>query len=185
MVELPSLFLIGPMGVGKTTIGKQLANTLHRVFIDSDKEIEKRTGAVIPLIFELEGEAGFRKREREALAELTQQSGIVLATGGGAVLHADNRAHLRERGRVIYLTAPLQQLLRRTARNSNRPLLKTENPEERMRLILEERRPLYEATAEITVDTGTRSVHAVVQEILHCLGYPAPSEPIIQPSDEF
>lgn len=162
-------FLVGPMGVGKTTIGKHLAQELEMPFVDSDKEIERRTGATIPLIFELEGEAGFRKREREILDELTQQQGIILATGGGVVLGEDNRANLRRRGQVIYLRAPLQQLLKRTARNRNRPLLQTANPAERMQQILEQRGPLYESIADITVETGGRGVKTVVKEILQRL----------------
>jgi len=164
-----SIFLVGPMGVGKTTIGKCLAQCLAMPFVDSDKEIEHRTGASIPLIFELEGESGFRKRECEIIDELTQRQGIILATGGGVVLHEENRTHLRRRGQVIYLRAPLRQLLKRTANNRNRPLLQTTNPAERLRQILEERDPLYNSIADVIVETGSRSVKTVINKILQQL----------------
>ncbi len=147
------IFLIGPMGAGKTTLGQQLARALKLRFLDSDRVIEERTGADIPLIFELEGEEGFRRREAKIIDELTQQDGLVLATGGGAVLREENRRHLRQRGLVIYLHAPLAQLLERTRRDRNRPLLQTENPEARLRQLLEERTPLYRDTAHLTIET--------------------------------
>ncbi len=162
-----NIFLIGPMGVGKTTIGRQLAVTLEREFKDSDREIEERTGAGIPLIFELEGEAGFRRREQEMLDELTQMRDIVLATGGGVVLDPTNRARLRQRGQVIYLHAPIEQLLRRTSHSRNRPLLQTENPRQRLEEILVQRDPLYKNVADCVVDTGKRTVRQVIREILN------------------
>jgi len=164
-----NLFLVGPMGVGKTTIGRQLATHLKRTFKDSDREIEERTGASIPLIFELEGEAGFRRREREVIEALTAADNIILATGGGVVLNADNRRDLRERGRVIYLHASVDQLLKRTSGNRNRPLLQTDDPRTRIEQILAERRPLYESIASLSIETGHRTVRSVVKEILQLL----------------
>jgi shikimate kinase len=161
-----NIFLIGPMGVGKTTIGRQLAATLKREFKDSDREIEERTGASIPLIFELEGEAGFRKREREIIDELTRLPAIVLATGGGVVLDPDNRDCLRRRGHVVYLHAPIDELLRRTSQNRNRPLLQTADPRKRLEDILEQRNPLYRGMADCVVETGRASIRQVVKEIL-------------------
>ncbi|HLP41844.1 MAG TPA: shikimate kinase, partial [Fibrobacteria bacterium] len=120
------------MGSGKTTIGRQLAMALHREFRDSDHEIVGRTGASIPLIFEIEGEAGFRKREREVIGDITSEPGLVLATGGGAILAEENRRVLRERGTVVYLYATIEQLLRRTAKDRNRPLLQTADPKAKL-----------------------------------------------------
>jgi len=165
-ISARNLFLVGPMGVGKTTIGRQLANALMREFKDSDREIEERTGAAVPLIFELEGEAGFRKREAEIINELTNLQQIVLATGGGVVLNVDNRRLLRERGTVIYLQASADQLVKRTSRSKNRPLLQTENPRAKIEQLLSERSPLYESVADLTVETGRRSVKSVLKEIL-------------------
>jgi len=165
-----SIFLVGPMGVGKTTIGRQLALTLKREFRDSDREIEERTGASIPLIFELEGEAGFRKREREILDELTHLPEIVLATGGGVVLDSDNRLWMRSRGYVVYLHAPIEELLRRTSQNRNRPLLQTADPRKRLAEILEQRNPLYRSVADCIVETGRANVRQVIKEILSHFG---------------
>ncbi len=162
-----SFFLVGPMGAGKSTIGRQLARTLGMEFIDSDREIEARTGVDIPLIFELEGESGFRKREREVIDALTAQPGIVLATGGGAVLDPDNRRHLAARGNVIYLKTSVEQQLRRTAHDRNRPLLQTENPRQRLEELLAERDPLYREIADIVIDTDGCRVRDVVQKITH------------------
>ena len=133
---------------------------------DSDKEIEARTGADIPLIFELEGEAGFRIREHAVIDELTQLSGIVLATGGGAVLDAENRANLAARGRVVYLHTTVDQQLRRTSRDRHRPLLHTADPRARLTELLEQREPLYREIADLVIKTDGRSVAAVVKEII-------------------
>ncbi len=164
-----NIFLIGPMGVGKTTIGKQLSLCLSHSFKDSDKEIEDLTGVSIPLIFELEGEAGFRRREREMLDQLTQLDHLILATGGGVVLDPDNRAYLSQRGIVIYLYAAATHLLKRTSRTKNRPLLQIDNPQEKIKQLLRERVPLYESIADVKVETGRRTVKAVVKEILRYL----------------
>lgn len=157
------------MGSGKTTIGRQLAKQLHRDFFDSDHEIENKTGANIPLIFELEGEEGFRKRETAMLDFLTLKNGIVLATGGGAVLSAKNREMLHERGRVIYLSATLEQLWERTRLDKNRPLLQTENPQDKIASLLEQRDPLYRELADIIIDTGTGNVKATIKQIITML----------------
>jgi len=173
-MPMPSnIFLIGPMGVGKTTIGRQLAAKLELCFLDSDQEIEQRTGADIPWIFDVEGEAGFRRREQEVIDELTLRSGIVLATGGGAVLDPQNRAWLRERGTVVYLQAPLDSLLERTARDRKRPLLRTDDPRARLARIMAEREPLYREAADFIVSTDHRPVRRVVREIVDQLDRPA------------
>ena len=160
-----SLFLTGPMGAGKSTIGCQLSKQLKRPFHDSDHEIEKRTGVDIPLIFELEGEAGFRKREAAVIDELTQLPGIILATGGGAILDPVNRQHLHERGTVIYLHTSVDQQLSRTARDRNRPLLQTENPRARLEALMRVREPLYREIADLVIDTDNKRVQDVVRQI--------------------
>ena len=154
------------MGAGKTTIGRQLAKTLNKQFVDSDREIENHTGATIPLIFELEGEEGFRRRESEMIDQLTQQHDTVLATGGGAVLNPDNRRWLAERGVVIYLHATVEQLLERTRMDRNRPLLQTEDPAAKLRELMAMRDPLYREVADIVIDTGEASVRQVVQDLV-------------------
>lgn len=165
-MEIPSnIFLVGLMGAGKTTIGRHLAKALDKQFEDSDRVIEARTGADIPLIFELEGEAGFRRRERTVIAELTEREDLVLATGGGVVLDRDNRSHLVSRGLVIYLQAPLEQLVERTSSDRNRPLLQTEDPRARLTTLLAERDPLYRQVADLIVKTDHRTVRSVVKEI--------------------
>lgn len=161
-----NIFFVGPMGAGKTTIGRQLAKQLKREFFDSDREIEKRTGASIPLIFELEQEEGFRKREQAMIDELTQLDSIILATGGGAVLAPENREHLRSRGFVIYLYAPTGQLLRRTSHDKNRPLLQTENPRQKLEQLMAVRDPLYREVAETVIKTDNLPVKQVVKQII-------------------
>jgi shikimate kinase len=163
------IFLVGPMGAGKTSIGKRLARALRLRFVDCDHEIEQRTGATIPLIFEIEGEAGFRSREKRVVEEVTREDGVVVATGGGAVLDPENRAWLRERGFVVYLHAPLEHLLARTRGDSNRPLLQTGDRVKRMQEILQQREPLYREVADLIVDTGTLTLSAVVQNIRSAL----------------
>jgi len=161
-----NFFLVGLMGAGKTTIGRQLAKSLKLSFVDSDHEIESRTGANIPWIFDIEGEKGFRKRERDVIDELTRQQGIVLATGGGAVLDKRNRACLSERGVVVYLHTSIDKLLKRTAKDRNRPLLQTEDPHARLEALLAERDPLYREIADLVVETDNRNIQATVRAII-------------------
>lgn len=165
MSEYRNVYLIGPMGSGKTAVGRQLAKLLRLTFHDSDAEVERRTGVDIPYIFEREGEAGFREREREVIDALTQLDGVVVATGGGAILHPDNRAHLASRGHVVYLKTSVEQQLERTKHGRQRPLLYTEDPARRLRELMEQRAPLYESIAVITVETDGRHVRAVAEEI--------------------
>jgi shikimate kinase len=153
------------MGAGKTTIGRQVAKSLGRKFFDSDKEIEKRTGATIPLIFELEQEDGFRKRESAMIKELSSKQDIVLATGGGAVLKKQNRDIMNKQGYVIYLCAPVEQLMRRTARDKNRPLLQTDNPKQTIKDLLKIRDPLYREVADLIMETNGLSVTQVVTKL--------------------
>lgn len=166
MQDMPNLFLIGPMGAGKSTIGRLLANTLSRPFFDSDHAIQARCGADIPWIFDVEGEAGFRQREVQMIDELTQRQQVVVATGGGAVLREENRRVLRERGTVIYLMTTVEQQLRRTAKDRNRPLLQCADREQVLYDMFAQRDPLYRATADISVRTDRRSPRAVINEIL-------------------
>ncbi len=168
-----SLFLIGPMGTGKTTIGRQLARRLEMDFYDSDRVIEERTGVDIPLIFEKEGEAGFRQREQAVIDELTQKQKIILATGGGAVLAEINRPHLKNRGTVIYLKSTLNTLIKRTRKDKNRPLLHAGEPAEViLRRLLEQRDPLYQQTADIVIKTVNNSIHNVIHAIISHLDNP-------------
>lgn len=161
-----NVFLIGPMGSGKTAVGRQLARLLDLQFYDSDAEIERITGVDIPYIFEKEGETGFRQREREVIDSLTQLCGVVLATGGGAVLLPENREHLSARGAVVYLQTSIEQQLERTAQSRQRPLLRTADPEARLRELYGVRAPLYESIAAIIVDTDHRRVPSVAAEIV-------------------
>jgi len=169
MTENRNVYLIGPMGSGKTAVGRQLAKLLHLEFHDSDVEVERRTGVDIPYIFEREGEAGFREREREVIDALTQLPNVVVATGGGAVLLEANREHLSSRGHVVYLKASIQQQLERTRHGRQRPLLFTDDPEQRLRELMAHRAPLYESIAAITVATDGRHVRAVADEIIERL----------------
>ncbi len=169
-----NLFFIGFMGAGKTTIGRTVARLLGRPFFDTDHEIEARCGVRITTIFELEGEDGFRRRETRMLDELTRHSGIVLATGGGAVLRPENRAILRTRGQVIYLDATLPELWRRTRRNRNRPLLQAENPRARLEALFCERDPLYREIAHVIVPAHGGSVAQAAASVLTQLGLAAP-----------
>ncbi|MEN8760995.1 MAG: shikimate kinase AroK [Thiogranum sp.] len=161
-----SFFLVGPMGAGKSTIGRQLARCLKLKFVDSDRTIEIRTGVDIPLIFELEGEPGFRKRERKVIDELTTEPGIVLATGGGAVMDRLNRQHMASRGCVIYLHTSVEQQLQRTAHDRNRPLLQTANPKQKLQELTEVRDPLYREIADWIIETDGCRVRDVVQQIV-------------------
>lgn len=160
-----NLYLVGMMGAGKTSIGRQLAKRLQRRFVDVDHEIEAMTGVRIPTIFEIEGEAGFRDREAQAVAALTAQDGLVLATGGGAVLREENRKALRDTGVVVYLCAPPQTLYERTRHDRNRPLLQVENPMKRIEELYMQRDPLYREVADIVMESGTCSVAALARRI--------------------
>jgi len=165
MMRFKNIFLVGPMGAGKSTVGRHLAEALSFEFKDSDQEIQRRTGVDIPTIFEYEGEEGFRRRERRVIDELSEQTGIVMATGGGAVLRPDNRRDLTSRGVVIYLHCSPEQQHARTCHDRNRPLLDTEDPLLRMRQLIEERDPLYRQVADMVVSTEHRSISSVVKEI--------------------
>lgn len=165
MAEAQNIFLVGPPGAGKSTIGKVLAKMLAVDFFDSDKEIEESTGADIPWIFDVEGEAGFREREVRMIDSLSRKKGIVLATGGGAVLAKKTRKRLGKRGKVVYLRATIAQQIERTSRDKNRPLLQTDDPKQTIRELMEIREPLYTEVADIIVDTNRRSARAVSKDI--------------------
>ncbi len=169
MEENPSVFLVGPMGAGKTTVGRQLAVALGYTFIDSDHEIEARTGADIPWIFQVEGEEGFRRRESHVIDDLSHRKSIVLATGGGAVLWPENRTALRERGFVVYLSADIDHLLARTARDRNRPLLRTSDRRGVFERLLAEREHLYREVAHLEVNTNAGNVREAVAAIVGCV----------------
>jgi len=160
-----NVFLVGPMGAGKTTIGKQLAANLHLEFVDSDQEIEARTGAPIDWIFDIEGEEGFRKREAAIIEELTGRQGIVLATGGGAVVDPESRKYLAGRGIVVYLETSIEQQLERTRRDKRRPLLQGDDPEKTLIALHEERDKLYREIADIIVATNENSIKSVANKI--------------------
>ena len=164
-----NIFLVGPMGAGKSTVGKLLAEKLHYQFVDSDHEIENRTGATIPMIFDIEGEAGFRSREASMIDELTQRPQVVLATGGGVVETESNRQHLRSRGFVVYLKSPVEALLARTRHDRNRPLLQTENPEKVLTDLMERREPWYSEMADLVIETEQVPVHRVVRQVIERL----------------
>jgi shikimate kinase len=165
MLSKANIFLIGPMGSGKTAVGKHLARALKLTFYDSDAEIETRTGVDIPFIFEKEGEAGFRVREREVVEELTRIEHIVLATGGGVVLHADNRRVLAERGCVVYLKTSVYQQMERTRHSRHRPLLLDTDPRQKLDALMLEREPLYAEIADLTVSTDGRRVQTVAEDV--------------------
>jgi shikimate kinase len=169
MAKNHNIFLIGLMGAGKTTIGRQIASELSLEFFDSDHEIENRTGVTVTHIFDIEGEAGFRKRETAVLDELTTKKGVVLATGGGAILKAENRQFLMSRGTTIYLYANIDTLLERTSKDRNRPLLQTENPQAILEELFNIRDPLYRETADIIIDTGKDSIRLAIKEIIETL----------------
>jgi shikimate kinase len=160
-----NVFLVGPMGSGKSAVGRQLARRLGLEFVDSDDEIVARTGVDVAYIFEKEGEAGFRARESEVIDELTLRDNVLVATGGGAVLDPANRERLRDRGRVVYLRTSVDQQLTRTRRSDTRPLLNNPDPRGTLVRLMERRAPLYAEVAEITVDTDGRKVRTVVDQI--------------------
>ncbi len=169
MKSSANIYLVGMMGAGKTTVGRLLARRLKLRFIDSDQEIESRCGVKIPLIFEIEGEPGFRAREVQVLAELTALEGVVLGTGGGAVLAEENRRRLEERGTVVYLRARPEDLYQRVRHDRNRPLLATPDPLGRLRELYAERDPLYRSIADLTIETGTQGVQALSRDLLQKL----------------
>ena len=160
-----NIFLVGPMGAGKSAVGRQLARLMHLDFVDSDEEIENRTGVDIAFIFEKEGEDGFRKREAKVIDELSQRQGIVLATGGGAVLDAENRSHLGARGHVIYLHTSVRQQLDRTRRGRSRPLLESGDREKVLEELMQIRDPLYREISDLVIETDGRRVKEVAAEI--------------------
>ncbi len=163
------IVLVGPMGAGKTAVGRRLARLVGYRFYDSDAEIEQRTGVDVAFIFEKEGESGFRRRERRAIDELTRKKKTVLATGGGAVTVAENRYAMTERAWVVYLTASVDQQLERTSRNRNRPLLQTDDPRAKLQGLMDLREPLYRSVADFVVDTDGRKVDYVARAIRHHL----------------
>lgn len=175
-----SIFLVGLMGAGKSSVGRALAKHLGKAFLDSDHEIERLTGVRIPVIFDIEGEAGFRARESKVLAELTERGDIVLATGGGVVLSEQNRRLLVERGTVVYLHAAVADLAARTRNDKNRPLLRHGNPFAILQALYEQRDPLYREVADLVVDTGSQSVSVLVRKLaaqLAAQGHAAANSP--------
>jgi shikimate kinase len=163
------IVFIGPMGAGKSTIGRLLSEQLEVVFLDLDKEIEDRSGATIPWIFDIEGEGGFREREMSVLQAIVEEAPLVLATGGGCVLKSENREVLSAAGDVVYLSTSVEQQLIRTAKDKNRPLLQTDNPQQVLMNMAEIRNPLYEQIADITIDTNGKPPKYVVHEIIQFL----------------
>jgi len=165
-----NIYLVGLMGAGKTTIGRSLAKRLGIEFVDSDREIEARTGVSIPTIFEIEGDEGFRKREAQVIEDISQTSGYVVATGGGAVLREENRARLRGSGFVVYLNVPPAILWERTRRDTNRPLLQVENPLARLKELYVQRDPYYREVADLVVDGGRINAQAILQLLVKEIG---------------
>lgn len=169
MKKVNNIFLIGPMGAGKTSIGKLLAKELGLVFMDTDHEIEKRTGVDIPWIFDVEGEDGFRRRERDVVKKLVKKNGVILSTGGGTVVDAESRNHLAARGVVVYLHASVSQQYERVYKDTKRPLIATNNPQEALDNLFGERDPLYREIADVVFETDDKSVHRVVKDIIDFL----------------
>ena len=171
MAEKRNIFLVGPMGAGKSTIGRQLARQLHLEFFDSDTEIERRTGADIAWVFELEGEEGFRAREEKVIEELTESTGIVLATGGGSILSKESRNRLSARGIVVYLQTPIEKQLARTQCDKRRPLIaEADDPRAVLEELAEIRNPLYEEIADVVVRTDEQNAKFVVDKIIEQVG---------------
>ncbi|MGF1680985.1 shikimate kinase AroK [Photobacterium minamisatsumaniensis] len=169
MAEKRNIFLVGPMGAGKSTIGRHLAQQLHMEFFDSDSVIEDRTGADISWVFDVEGEEGFRVREEQVIDDLTQHQGIVLATGGGSVKSKDNRNRLSARGIVVYLETTIEKQLARTQRDKKRPLLQTDTPREVLVSLADDRNPLYEEVSDYVVRTDDQSAKVVANQIIKML----------------
>lgn len=164
-MPLTNIFLVGPMGAGKSTIGRMLARELGQPFFDSDHVVEERSGADIPWIFDVEGEEGFRNRETQVIEELCAKQGIILATGGGVVGRAENRKHLSSNGIVVYLTAPVSVQLQRTEKDKRRPLLQRPDRKQVLTDLLEKRDPLYRSIAELILDTVALSPRGVINAI--------------------
>ncbi|WP_206486261.1 shikimate kinase AroK [Thalassotalea sp. G2M2-11] len=172
MAEKRNIFLVGPMGAGKSTIGRELADKLHLEFFDSDQEIERRTGADIAWVFDLEGEEGFRKREEAVIEDLSEKQGIVLATGGGSVISSQVRNRLSARGIVVYLETTIDKQVARTQRDRRRPLLQTsEDPRTVLEKLAVERNPLYEEVADVIVQTDDQSAKIVAKKIVDSLDF--------------
>jgi len=169
MLEKNNIYLVGPMAAGKSTVGRLLAKRLNKTFYDTDIEIIECTGVEIALIFELEGEEGFRQRETETLRKLSMLEGAVVATGGGLVLREENRAILRETGTIIYLQCSVDQQLRRTKHDTKRPLLQIANPRGKLEQLMKERAPIYEALGDIKVSTNKTNSKRVINGILNKL----------------
>lgn len=165
MIANNNIYLVGMPGAGKTTVGRQLARRMQRTFIDADQEIEARTGVRIPLIFDIEGEQGFRDRESKVIAELGSQSGLVVATGGGAVLRPENRAALKAGGIVVYLHATPRLLFERTRLDHNRPLLQVADPMKKIEELFAVRDPLYREVADITINSPGGSISHLVKQL--------------------
>ncbi len=170
MAEKRNIFLVGPMGAGKSTIGRHLADELHLEFCDSDHEIESKTGAEIAWIFDLDGDEGFRKRELDTINELSDKQGIVLATGGGSIITPAVRNRLSARGIVVYLQTTIDKQVARTQRDKRRPLLQNDDPETVLRNLAKERNPLYEEVADYVVDTDDQSARSVANQIIQKIG---------------
>ncbi|HIL92787.1 MAG TPA: shikimate kinase AroK [Cycloclasticus sp.] len=166
MSEKNNIYLVGPMAAGKSTVGKLLAKRLNKVFFDTDAEIIKCTGVEIALIFELEGEQGFRKRETDKLRTLSKVDGAVIATGGGIVLKEENRELIKHSGQVIYLQCSVDQQLRRTQFDTKRPLLQIDNPRAKLEELMEERAPIYESLADVVISTNKTNSKRVIKSIL-------------------
>ena len=169
MKKINNIFLIGPMGAGKTSIGKLLSREVGLQFVDTDQEIEKRTGVDIPWIFDVEGEEGFRRREREVVKELVERQGIILSTGGGTIVDAESRTFLAARGVVIYLHATVSQQYERIYKDTKRPLVSSDNPKEALRHLFDEREALYREIADAVFETDDKSVHRAVKDIIDFL----------------
>lgn len=164
-----NIFLVGPMGAGKTSIGKRLSKRLKRSFVDSDRVLEERTGVAITTIFELEGENGFRNRESKILRELITLNDAIIATGGGIVVRASNRPLLKENGTVVYLQASVDTQLKRTRHDKKRPLLQTNNRRDKLLALAEQRNPIYESLADITIRTDSQSISNSISQIIEQL----------------
>ncbi|MEE4185978.1 MAG: shikimate kinase AroK [Gammaproteobacteria bacterium] len=166
MTSTANIYLVGPMGSGKSAVGRRVAKLMGMAFRDNDEEIEQRTGVDIPLIFEKEGEAGFRRREAAVLADMVRESGIVLATGGGTPMNPDSRSLLAAGGRVVYLYTSVAEQVRRTSRTRHRPLLDVDDPEEVLTRLFAERDPVYRQLADVVVATDGRHVNTVARDIV-------------------